>query len=340
MHFTAADIARTRIAPPPGPLAEAVFSLDALERPGHDLVLDGWRERLVGRIDRSSRLLTELLPRAWTFDLITLGGPAPTLDEAIDRFHGVPRTAVQAELEGGVALMDTRDAGVSRPPAWAAGLLDRDGVTRDEVAVALRRWFRVAVAPWWIGIRALLESERRRLARLVGERGVDALLATLHPSMRWQPPVLHIQSGATAEHDCHLDGRGLAIVPSLFCPAGYPVCRDVTREAAPLMLYFPAVADPFAARSIWSTGTVGADASLVALLGKTRARVLQALGDGTCSTTDLAARAGVAISSASEHATVLRRAGLVDSRRDRNTVFHWLTALGVGLLDTDRRPRR
>jgi DNA-binding transcriptional ArsR family regulator len=322
-------------------MAEAVFSLDALQRPGHDVMLDGWRQHLAGRIDRSNRMLTDLLPRAWTFDLITLGGPAPTLDEAIHRFHGVARSAVPAGLDGGVALIDARDA---RPPPWAAGLLDRDrdgaGVTRDELAVALRRWFRVAVAPWWIGIRALLESERRRLARLVGERGVDALLGTLHPSMRWQPPVLHIQSGAIAEHDCHLEGRGLAIVPSLFCPAGYPVCRDVTQEAAPLMLYFPAVADPFAARTIWSTGTVGADASLVALLGKTRARVLQALGDGACSTTDLAARAGVAISSASEHATVLRRAGLVDSRRDRSTVFHWLTALGVGLLDGDRRPRR
>ena len=310
MHFTAADIARTCVAPPPGPLAEAVFSLDALRRPDHDLVLDGWRQRLgvEVRIDPSSRRLAELLPRASARDLITVGGPAPTLDEAVEA-------------------------------------LDRNGRgTREEIAAALRRWFRVAVAPYWTGIRAQLEAESRRLARLAGERGVETLLATLHPMMRWQAPVLHIHAGTTADHDCYLEGRGLVIVPSLFCPVGHPICRDLTREAAPPVLYYPAVTDPFVARTVWSTGARGTDASLVALLGKTRARVLQALGDGegdaACSTTDLATRADVAVSSASEHVTVLRRAGLVDSRRHRSTVFHRLTGLGVALLDAHRHPRR
>jgi DNA-binding transcriptional ArsR family regulator len=335
VHFTAADIARTRIAPPPGPLAEVVFSLDALHRRGADLLLDGWRRQMPDRVDRTTRMLTELMPRAGAFDLISLAGPAPAFEEAIDRFRAAPRSAVQAELEGGVALMK------ASPPRWAGGLLDRDGATRSELAAALRRYFRVAVAPYWRGIRSLLEAERRRLARLVGEHGVETLLGNLHPSMRWQPPVLHIQSATIGDHDCHLQGRGLAIVPSLFCPAGYPVCRDTTQDSAPFVLFFPAVADPFALRTVWSAGAVHTDASLVALLGKTRARVLQSLGDGTCSTTDLARRAGVAVSSASEHATVLRRAGLVDSRRHRSTVFHGLTALGLGVLDaTPPRTRR
>jgi DNA-binding transcriptional ArsR family regulator len=350
VHFTAADIARTCIAPPPGPLAEAVFSLDALRRPGHDLVIDGWRERMeLGvRTDRSSRLLAELLPRISAFDLIALGGPVPTLDEALDRNgetngdrHGAavvgahpPGTAAAAAPNGTSGLPDRNGAGRN-----GAG---RNGPGRDQVAAVLRRWFRLAVAPYWTAIRALLESERRRLTRLAGERGVEVLLATLHPSMRWQAPVLLIQAGATADHDCYLDGRGLTIVPSLFCPAGHPVCRDPTREAAPLVLYYPAVADPFVARTVWATGNRRADASLVALLGKTRARILQALGedDAACSTTDLAARAGVAVSSASEHATVLRQAGLVDSRRHRSTVFHRITGLGVALLDAHRHPRR
>jgi len=275
-------------------LAEAAFSLDALRRPGHDLVLEGWRERL-----------GELLTRTPALDLTTL-------DRALD-----------ASVAGN-------------------GNGTGNGASHDEVAAALRRWFQVAVAPYWTGIRALLESERRRLARLAGEQGVDTLLATLHPSMRWQPPVLHVQAGTTADHDCYLAGRGLAIVPSLFCRAGHPVCHHLDREAAPLVLYYPALADPYSARAIWSTGSRAADASLVALLGRSRARVLQALGDGdvatACSTTDLATRAGVAVSSASEHATVLRRAGLVDSRRHRSTVFHRITGLGIGLLDAHRHP--
>jgi DNA-binding transcriptional ArsR family regulator len=314
VHFTAADIARTCIAPPPGPLAEAVFSLDALRRPGRDLVIDGWRERLSVevRVDRSSRRLAELLPRTSAVDLVALGGPAPTLEAAVDVLD-------LGHLGGGESA-------------------------RDDVAAALRRWFRLAIAPYWTGIRSVLEAERRRLARLAGERGVGALLASLHPSMRWQAPVLHIHAGTTADHDCYLDGRGLTIVPSLFCPVGHPICRDLTREAAPLVLYYPAVADPYVARTVWSTGVRGSDASLVALLGRTRARVLQALGDGegdaACSTSELAARADVAVSSASEHVTVLRRAGLVESRRHRSTVFHRLTGLGIALLDAHRHSRR
>ncbi|MGC9544412.1 ArsR/SmtB family transcription factor [Streptomyces sp. UG1] len=71
---------------------------------------------------------------------------------------------------------------------------------------------------------------------------------------------------------------------------------------------------------------------LARLLGHTRAAVLQALG-GDCTTSELARRAGVSISSASEHAAVLRGAGLVSSTRQRNAVHHSLTPVGLALLD-------
>ncbi|MEU8004159.1 helix-turn-helix domain-containing protein [Catellatospora sp. NPDC049111] len=47
----------------------------------------------------------------------------------------------------------------------------------------------------------------------------------------------------------------------------------------------------------------------------------------------LATRLGLSAPSTSEHATVLRQAGLVDSRRYRNTVRHTVTALGRAMLD-------
>lgn len=70
---------------------------------------------------------------------------------------------------------------------------------------------------------------------------------------------------------------------------------------------------------------------LSALLGATRAAVLEAIADGG-STTDLAQRLGISPSSASEHAAVLRGAGLVVSARSRNQVRHRLTPLGAALL--------
>ncbi|WP_067543171.1 ArsR/SmtB family transcription factor [Nocardia crassostreae] len=77
---------------------------------------------------------------------------------------------------------------------------------------------------------------------------------------------------------------------------------------------------------------------LSALLGRTRAAVLEAIADGG-STTLLAQRLGVSPATASEHAAVLREAGLVASIRVRNSVHHNLTPLGVALLGLHPRRR-
>jgi DNA-binding MarR family transcriptional regulator len=52
-----------------------------------------------------------------------------------------------------------------------------------------------------------------------------------------------------------------------------------------------------------------------------------------CSTKELAAFAGLASSSASEHATVLREAGLITTTRHRNTALHSPSQLGLNLLN-------
>lgn len=70
---------------------------------------------------------------------------------------------------------------------------------------------------------------------------------------------------------------------------------------------------------------------LSALLGRTRAAVLEAIADGG-NTTAVAERLGVSPASASEHAAVLREAGLITSVRVRNCVQHTLTPLGAALL--------
>ncbi|WP_394296739.1 ArsR/SmtB family transcription factor [Nocardiopsis gilva] len=67
------------------------------------------------------------------------------------------------------------------------------------------------------------------------------------------------------------------------------------------------------------------------LLGRTRASVLRTLStDHT--TGELARRLDISMASASEHASLLRAAGLVASERQGNTVRHSLTPLGMELL--------
>lgn len=71
--------------------------------------------------------------------------------------------------------------------------------------------------------------------------------------------------------------------------------------------------------------------------GATRARVLTA-ADG-CTTTDLGARVGISAASASYHATILRNAGLLATKRIGSAVRHTRSELGQRLLDNaDPRP--
>ncbi|MFC8259752.1 ArsR/SmtB family transcription factor [Streptomyces sp. NPDC057291] len=74
---------------------------------------------------------------------------------------------------------------------------------------------------------------------------------------------------------------------------------------------------------------------MATLLGRTRTLVLATIAKHQgCSTKELAARAGIAPPSASEHATILREAGLIHSLRQRNAVLHSLTSLGLALLNS------
>jgi DNA-binding transcriptional ArsR family regulator len=59
--------------------------------------------------------------------------------------------------------------------------------------------------------------------------------------------------------------------------------------------------------------------------------VLRTLADG-CSTTELADRVGISLAAASQHASVLRDAGLITTHRQGSAVLHVLTPLGVELL--------
>lgn len=71
---------------------------------------------------------------------------------------------------------------------------------------------------------------------------------------------------------------------------------------------------------------------LGALIGSTRGEVLRHLGEAGASTGELARLVGISAASASQHASVLRRSGLVVSRRAGNTVVLRVSLLGTALL--------
>lgn len=137
--------------------------------------------------------------------------------------------------------------------------------------------------------------------------------------IRWRAPVL--EADYPVDRELRLDGRGLLLQPSFFCRGTPVVYRDPVLP--PVLVYpvthpgAPAVAEP----GPW----------LGRLVGHTRSTVLRSIGNG-CTTSELARRTGVSLASASQHASVLREAGLVRTLRHGSSVLHTLTPLGAALL--------
>lgn len=199
----------------------------------------------------------------------------------------------------------------------------------------MRTYHDTAVAPHWPAVSRLLEAERDRAVRLLGEHGSDRFLASCHPTLRWDPPVLTIDTCLPiGDQEAYLEGRGLVLVPSLFCPPGYPMCYAPDDPDTSPVIHYPIALDVGTMRGFWGPfAGATARSSLAALLGRTRAAVLDAVASGPCTTSELARRAGVSVPSASEHAAVLRSADLVATRRVGKAVLHAVTPRGANLLE-------
>jgi DNA-binding transcriptional ArsR family regulator len=125
-----------------------------------------------------------------------------------------------------------------------------------------------------------------------------------------------------------LAGRGLAVIPSVFIGREPSLHENPNDDDETPRLILPA-AD--AGRAwLWERRR-SPGAALAALVGRNRATVLASVKDG-CTTTELARRANISLAAASQHASVLRGAGLIASLRQGGAVLHVLTPLGAELL--------
>jgi DNA-binding transcriptional ArsR family regulator len=116
----------------------------------------------------------------------------------------------------------------------------------------------------------------------------------------------------------------LLLVPCVFTwPAALPV------TAAP---HVPTITyPPRGLGRLWESRQDTSDSPLADLVGRTRAAIVGHL-DLPMSTTHLAHQLGVSAPTLSVHLSILRAAGLVDSRRDGKTVLYHRTSLGRQLL--------
>jgi DNA-binding transcriptional ArsR family regulator len=320
--FTAEDLALTRIAPRTDLMWEMVGSLHRLQSRDAGGALAAWRRQALPPLTKSGLLpsvrtmLLPLAPRGPYFpDFLTpiqaQLGDAPAFQALSD----TPRQRLRHEMEilrrsSGLPSADLEDLARGDP-----------GAMRRFVRVATG-YCRAVLTPHWPEADRALATERAVMQRHLLIGGAEQMLGSLTPAMRWRPPALEVDYPAGAGREIHLRGRGLTLIPSYFCRANPVALVD---PALPPVLAYPSP------RQAVQNAT-GGDA-LVALLGRTRAEILSFIDRVPgCTTSELAGRTGVSLSTASEHAHVLRRANLIVSVRCANLMLHHTTRLGAELL--------
>ncbi|GAA0456737.1 helix-turn-helix domain-containing protein [Streptomyces sp. NPDC046215] len=314
VHFTGLDLARLRLAGEPDALWETVLSLHRLRDKQGESIFGDWRSETRARLNGETRLLAPLVPsRGYFPDFLTPPEGVLGLDAGVQALRETPAERVHQEL-GRLSTARTL-------PAWIRSMAEGDTRAVDKLTGALLAYHEAAITPYWSSIQAQIEADRAVRGRALLDGGADALLSSLPPMMRWRAPVL--EADYPVDRDVHLNGRGLLLVPSFFCRRT-PVTYQ-NPDLTPVLVY------PARHMSESAPAAVTAPRSLGKLVGHTRSAVLGSIGGG-CTTSELARRVGVSAASASQHAGVLREAGLVLTLRNGSAVMHTLTPLGAALL--------
>jgi DNA-binding transcriptional ArsR family regulator len=310
VHLTAEDLLCTRFAAAPAPLTELGMALATLQR--RDAVFDRWRRELGPRLPRAARLLFQLVPPTAAGPLF-LDPISNGLDDGLDTVLSAPTPFVRSEL---------RPVCSAEQPItpWVRALHERDRHAWQQLAAAVRAGHQAVVSASWQRVWQSFRADVAWRGRLIAEQGLQAALASLHPTAHWNGSTLQIDVESTLV--VRPAGRGMTLLPSAFW-TGRPMFG--THPDDSVLVVYPSVTPlPLI------DGAPGED-PLADLLGRTRAAVL-ALAAGGRTTGELARELGLSPATVSEHAKTLRAAGLLVSERAGKAVMHSATPLADRLI--------
>lgn len=312
LHLNAIDLSRTVVRSKPSVMQELSSAARRLTQPVGTSQLVAWNGRTRAALQPVMRPYLDLcqVPR-WVPDFLTPGSNSSEFGAALDEVVDTPASVLHAQLQPRV------DAGLMSPRvgALAAG----DPGARRELRAAMVAFHEIAVAPYWTELTAAVHADRAARGATMVDHGIDRVLRTLSPHLRWDSSRLSYLCPGGADIDLTPAGRGVVLVPSYLRPV--PCFSDVGEE--PIVICYPIEKRPEDLSSRKSLGD---------LLGRTRAMVLTTVAGGR-STTEVARAAGISPGSVSQHTAVLRTAGLITTHRTGPAVQHSLTPLGLSLLE-------
>lgn len=315
--FTPDDVARIRFAS--SPLCELVLSLVVLRAPARHSLHLPWIRSVRPKLAKID--LTELFAltpvQGVVADFLTPPptSPLPDFAEELDLARHTPADQVVADLAD--------VPGMPRPI--------RDRIRADpegavqRITETLQAYWDLAFADSWPRMQALLEADVLWRSHRLAVGGAHALFEDLHETVSWRDG----QLTATDQwnYSGSLSGEGLLLEPSAMA---WPTVRKMVEPYQPMIAY-PARG----IATLWETGDPPSSEGLTALIGRTRARLLSALGEPN-STTALAKRLAVTPGAVSQHLSVLRSSGMVTGTRVGGSVLYRRTPRGDALVAPDQ----
>lgn len=313
------DIQAVRFGISPG--HELAHAVRVLQRPAQHPLQWGWLRAVRDHLPRESfELLTVVIgDDGYLPDFLTT---TPKWDLTPDAELAALRSTPLAPMRVDFAKMVARSTGTRRRALREMEAQPQRA--RSMIAGAWRNVWDVALAPVWPQLDRLLRADIAVRSRTITTSGIAGMADALHPSVSWGEGAVRVRLRRHSEHvDCQ--GSGLVLVPSVMSSWG---CMVLTEPPAQPTLFYPA-------RGVtagWARDTADIEDALGALLGPARAAIL--FGAGVPRTTSQTALdAGIAVSTASHHLTVLRDAGLIASERDGARMMHLRTPLGEAMID-------
>ncbi|MCT2594466.1 DUF5937 family protein [Streptomyces sp. N2-109] len=325
LRLGAEDLVRCRFTVSPlCETHEAVRTVTRRERHGYHLP---WLRRMraaVAALDLAPIQLLMPLRGGYTPDFL---GPPPEapfnaswgFEEELARVRATSTAIAREELARSLACTP----GAAESPAGRAMLADPAAAVQQLADLTERVWHAL-IEPDWPALRAVLEADIGYRTRRLAQGGLEEMFTDLHPGLSWADRTLTIRNRGDFLLRQDVGGRGVLLMPSVFA---WP---DVISGFAPP--WQPTVVYPARGMAgLWQQPAPGAPDTLIRLLGPNRAALLGGL-DEPASTTALARRHGLALSSVSAHLRTLRDAGLLTARRHGHQVLYARTPLGLALL--------
>lgn len=321
LRLDTADVLALRFAR--SPLWETMEALRVTREPARQAFHLSWLRRLdTDPVAAAAAVLAPLVPRPGTqpdFLIPIPAGPTTTVEEDLATVAATPLDVVERELRGAaehpVAAASVR--------AGVRALLRDPATALRQVVAAQRTCWEHLVRPFWPQMDDLLASDIAGRAAQLATSGLEATLSGLSPHITWTGTGLRVTAGGYGDAT-DLRGRGLVVMPSVFTWPGLVTVTDPPWQ--PTVVY-PARG----VGTLWPPpGPERSPEALDGLIGASRAALLRGL-EAEASTSTLARRRALGLPTVSVHLQVLRRSGLVTSRRSGREVLHRRTALGDAL---------